>query len=253
MPILPADPGPMLMGRKVLVTGGSRGIGAATVRMCCALGAFTGFTYFRSEEEAAALQKALGKGVCASYRSDVRDLSSLERVASDLSSRGRTTGLDGLVVNAGTYRRASFRELSEASWRETMATNLDGAYNTVKAALPHMERGSMVIVSSQLALKGSRNGPDYAASKSGLLGLARSLARELAPDIRVNTVSPGYIDTDILSGDSPSKRTERVSEVPLGRIGTPEDIGKVIAFLLSDMSSYITGADVDVNGGLFIH
>ena len=134
-----------------------------------------------------------------------------------------------------------------------MEVNLDGAYNTVKAALPSMKKGSIVMVSSQLAFKGSSYGADYAASKAGMLGMARSLARELAPYIRVNSIAPGYVDTDILAGDSPEKRKKRISQVPLGRIASPVDIAGPVVFLLSDMSEYVTGATLDINGGLFIH
>jgi 3-oxoacyl-[acyl-carrier protein] reductase len=138
-------------------------------------------------------------------------------------------------------------------WRETIKTNLDGAFIAVKAALPYMKKGSIVMISSQLAHKGSGYGADYSASKAGILGLSRSLARELAPDIRVNTISPGYIDTDILAGDSEDKRKRRIEEVPQGRIGIPSDVAGSVVFLLSDMSSYMTGSDLDVNGGLYIH
>ncbi|MFO8051631.1 MAG: SDR family NAD(P)-dependent oxidoreductase [Thermoplasmatota archaeon] len=241
-----------LQGRKVLVTGGSRGIGRAVVTELVKAGAYVGFTYVKSSEESASLVRSMG-GRAVSYQADTRDMERMEEVAQDLYLKQGASPLRGLVVNAGIYKRSSFADLSRDDWKRTLEVNLDGAYNAVKACLPHMEEASIVMVSSQLAHRGSGHGSDYSASKAGLLGLARSLAKDLAPGIRVNTVSPGYVDTDILAGDTPEKRASRESKVPLGRIGKPVEMAAPIAFFLSDDSSYITGADLDINGGLYVH
>ncbi|MGA1848699.1 MAG: SDR family NAD(P)-dependent oxidoreductase [Thermoplasmatota archaeon] len=235
-----------------MVTGGSRGIGAACVRACSGQGALTAFTYLKSRGEALRLAGELGEGVIP-LKADTSDLTAMESVMDDFSGMGDRKGIDGLVVNAGIYRRSEFRNMELDDWRRTLGTNLDGAFIAVRSALAHMRKGSIVMISSQLAHKGSGHGADYAASKAGILGLSRSLARELAPDVRVNTVSPGYIDTDILAGDSGDLRARRIAEVPQGRIGEPLDVAGAVVFLLSDMSSYVTGSDLDVNGGLFIH
>lgn len=241
----------LLRDRKIFITGGSRGIGAAAVRGCAREGAVVGFTYDKSGDQAKALADGIGSD-CEMYRADTSD----PEAVNDALSRFfdfRRKGIDGIVINAGIYQRSTFRDLDFDSWRRTMEVNLDGAFHTIRKGIELMDSGSIVIISSQLAFKGSAYGSDYSASKAGLLGLSKSLARELAPDIRVNAIAPGYVDTDILAGDTPEKRRSRIDEVPLGRIGYPEDISDSVVFLLSDMSSYITGASLDVNGGLFIH
>lgn len=242
----------LLDGKKILVTGGSKGIGAATVKLLVAAGARVGFTFYRSLKEAAELQKEL-PGNVRGFQADTGDPSAMREVVEEFSTSGEVSGIHGLVVNAGIYERRDISELGFEQWRKTLGTNLDGSFIAVKEVLPFMERGSIVLISSQLAFKGSSYGADYSSSKAGMLGLGRSLARELAPDIRVNMISPGFVDTNILSGDTEEKRKERISRVPLRRIGSPDEIANVIIFLLSDMSSYITGSNVDVNGGLYIH
>lgn len=238
-------------GKKFFVTGGSRGIGAACVKLLFRGGASVGFSYRSSGREAKELMDGL-EGDVYGYKVDVLDEKGMEEAMEDFSSAG-SGGIHGLVVNHGIYERRSFDSMGKEEWDRTLGTNLDGAFVAVKKAIPYMERGSIVMISSQLAFKGSGYGADYAASKAGILGLARSLARELAPRIRVNTIAPGFVDTDILAGDTEEKRNKRIEEVPLKRIGAPEEVAEVVAFLLSDSSSYITGANIDVNGGLYIH
>lgn len=242
----------LLKGKNILVTGGSRGIGKAIVETSVENGAVAGFTYLNSEKKSRELEKKLGDS-CIALKADSADRNELEGAVFRFLENVSSNQIDGLVINAGVYKRSPFSEMELEDWKKTLEVNLDGAYNTVKAALPSMKKGSIVMVSSQLAFKGSSYGADYAASKAGMLGMARSLARELAPYIRVNSIAPGYVDTDILAGDSPEKRKKRISQVPLGRIASPVDIAGPVVFLLSDMSEYVTGATLDINGGLFIH
>ena len=245
--------GDLLLNRKIFITGGSRGIGEAIVRRSLESGAFVGFSHIGSKNVAADTTRRSTTGSALGYKIDTKDDHGMATVLSDFSSRGPKEGIDGLVVNAGIYNRNDIRNMERDDWDRTIAVNLTGAFNAVKAALPHMKNGSIVMISSQLAFRGSTKGADYAASKAGMLGFARSIAKELAPDIRVNSVAPGFVDTDILSGDSEEKRRSREIEVPLGRIGTPTEVAEPVIFLLSDMSSYMTGTTIDINGGLFIH
>ncbi|MCU0798587.1 MAG: SDR family oxidoreductase [Candidatus Thermoplasmatota archaeon] len=240
----------LLRGRKVLVTGGSRGIGASVVRACAASSAQVGFTYIENDDAASVLVDELGDGSLRSFRSDTTDETSMRSVVKDLDGSGDIRGIHGLVCCAGIYNRRSFKELGPDDWARTMRVNLEGAYTAIRSVLPNMKRGSIVLVSSQIAFRGTRHGADYAASKAGILGLTRSLALELAPDIRVNAVSPGFIDTDLISSDTPEKRRERGKEVPLGRVGSPMEVASGVLYLLSDLSSYSTGTTLDMSGGL---
>ena len=136
----------------------------------------------------------------------------------------------------------------------TMKTNFEGAVAVWKAVQPHLsDDARMVVVGSQLAIRGSPHGADYSASKAALSEWARSLAQSVGPEgKRVNILAPGYVDTDLLSGDSPEKRLQREGEVPLQRVGTAEDMASTVSFLVGPDSSYITGAILHVNGGLYL-
>ena len=136
-----------------------------------------------------------------------------------------------------------------------MSINLTSCFNLCKQATPYMKPGSKIIfISSQLAFRGSLHGADYASSKAGMLGLMRSLALELASKkINVNSVAPGTIDTDIIANYTKGMRQQRIKEIPLKRFGTPDDIANSCLFLASDLSDYITGETINVNGGLYIH
>jgi 3-oxoacyl-[acyl-carrier protein] reductase len=135
-----------------------------------------------------------------------------------------------------------------------MSTNFEGAFLVWDAVKSHLSAEARIcVIGSQLGTRGSPHGADYSASKAALSIWARSLAQSLAPEgKRVNVIAPGFVDTDILAGDSPEKRASREEEVPLKRIGTPEDIAGVVSFLVGEKSSYITGAVIHVNGGLYL-
>jgi 3-oxoacyl-[acyl-carrier protein] reductase len=163
-------------------------------------------------------------------------------------------GIDVLVLNHGRYDRIDAKELELEHLRRTMATNFEGAFLVWDATKSSLSKNARIcVIGSQLGTRGSAHGADYSASKAALSIWARSLAQSLAPEgKRVNVIAPGFVDTDILSGDSPQKRASREEEVPLKRIGTPEDIAGVVSFLAGDKSSYITGAVIHVNGGLYL-
>ena len=163
-------------------------------------------------------------------------------------------GVDILVLNHGMYQRSSAKELTLDELELTMDVNFKGSVAVYTALSPHLNKSAKIIViGSQLGIKGSPHGAHYAASKGALHAWARSLASNVAKSgQRVNVIAPGAIDTDILGGDSKEKRKQREIEIPMGRIGNPSEIASVVSFLSSDDSSYITGAIIHVNGGLFL-
>jgi len=163
-------------------------------------------------------------------------------------------GVDVLVLNHGVYKRVQGSAMTLDDLTATMKTNFEGAVAVWKAVQPHLTgHARMVVVGSQLGTRGSPHGADYAASKAALSTWARSLAQSVGPEgKRVNILAPGYVDTDILAGDSPEKRAQRENEVPLQRVGSPEDMAATVSFLVGPDSSYITGAILHVNGGLYL-
>jgi 3-oxoacyl-[acyl-carrier protein] reductase len=238
---------------RALITGASQGIGRATARRLAADGWDVGVHFFRHHKEAEALvteihdtgREAFAVGGDLGVRAEV------ETLAKEVE--GHWPSLDALVLNAGPYPRRALAELTEEEFEAILRVHLVGPAMLTRRLLPSIARsgrGRIVFVSSVLAHTGSKQGAHYAAAKAGVIGLAYSLSRELAPGIRVNVVAPGTIDTAILAGDSPAQRADRERQIPLARIGRPEEVADAIAFLVSDRSSYITGATLDVNGGL---
>jgi len=242
--------------RKALVTGGSRGIGRATALRLAEDGFDVAICYINSKKEAeevARLIRATGaKGVA--FQADLSKRAAAEGVVEKAARF--LGGLDTLVNNAGIYIRTKFEQLSPQAWHRTISTNLDSMFFTCRAALPFMKErnfGRIVNLSSILAHTGSGQGADYAASKAGIIGFTRSLALELAQyGITVNAVASGSVETAIISGDTPEVRRERIKKIPLGRVGQPEDIAGVVAFLVSKDASYITGQTLNPNGGQFM-
>lgn len=244
----------MLSGKNALITGASRGIGRAIAIKFAENGAFVGINYNKSEDKARDVLKIIrdrgGDGIL--LKGDVSSSKDCKEVVERFIDERKS--IDILVLNAGIYERGSFLEIDEERWDRVISTNLSSCYHVLRFAIPCIGNGgSIIFISSQLAFKGSKHGADYAASKAGMLGLMRSLALELAPRIRVNAVAPGTIDTDIISNYSQEMREKRISEIPLRRLGKPEDVANACLFLASDLSSYITGEVINVNGGLYIH
>ena len=168
--------------------------------------------------------------------------------------------IDVLINNAGITQPVKFMEIDQVSWRRIIDVNLTGVLNLSQAVVPHMRErksGSIACMSSVSAQRGGGifGGPHYSAAKAGVLGLAKAMARELGPDnIRVNCVTPGLIQTDITGGKlTDEMKSEIIKGIPLGRLGTAEDVARIYLFLASDLSSYTTGAVIDVNGGMLIH
>jgi len=256
---------PRMTGRVVFVTGGTRGIGAAIIRSFAEQGAAVAAGYGRDKEAAdALLQQLYDNDVTASvHQGNVGSAEDCRRTIDEVLERhGR---LDVLVNNAGITIDKTALKMSDEDWYKVLAVNLSGAFFMSQAVMPHMlERGTgrIINISSIIGSTGNIGQANYSASKSGLFGLTRSLAREacfqlaradkLSEDsigLTVNAVAPGFIATEMLQA-MPEKAQERVkSQIPVGRFGRPDDVARVVHFLASDYSSFITGAVYDVNGG----
>jgi NAD(P)-dependent dehydrogenase (short-subunit alcohol dehydrogenase family) len=255
-----------LKGRVALVTGGTRGIGAAISRALAAHGATVAAGYGSNRERAEQLQTELSRdGTAMSiHQSDVSSAAECRRTIDEVIERhGR---LDILVNNAGITADRTVLKMSDEDWYKVLAVNLSGAFFTAQAALAHMvERGSgrVVNISSIIGQTGNIGQVNYAASKSGLFGLTMSLAKEAAfalkragklsphgTNITVNAVAPGFIETEMLDS-VPDKVLDGIrAQVPLDRLGRPEEVARVVRFLAADASSYITGQVWAVNGGM---
>jgi 3-oxoacyl-[acyl-carrier protein] reductase len=242
-----------LRGKNALVTGGSRGIGRATVLALAGAGADVGLTYHTKRNEAEELVRqirGLGRRAFAAG-GDLADPETVERIVREY--RAGFGHLDILVANAGIWPvdAVPLADLPAARWRGTLAANLDSVILTLQATLPMMRPGgAVVIISSTAAQRGEAGHADYAASKGALVSLTKSLAVEYAPAIRVNSVAPGWVDTDMsASALRGPDRGRVVSTIPLGRPATAEDIAGPIVFLASDLAQSITGEILNVNGG----
>jgi 3-oxoacyl-[acyl-carrier protein] reductase len=243
-----------LQGKTALVTGGSRGIGRACTERLAAEGARVAFLYHHSQEAADSLVaelRAKGHEVQA-IQADVVDTERAEKIVADLLADWKQ--LDILVNSAGVIRDGLFATMSPDQWHSVIQTNLTGTYNYCRAVAQPMlssRKGSIVNISSVAAEFGSRGQVNYAASKGGIDGLTRCLAKELASrKVRVNGVAPGMIETD-MSAAVRNLAGDRIKEaIPLRRVGQPQEIASVVAFLASDDASYITGQVLRADGGL---
>jgi 3-oxoacyl-[acyl-carrier protein] reductase len=242
-----------LDGRTALVTGGSRGIGRAVVLLLARAGADVaiGFRSRANEaEEVAAGARALGRRALT-VSGDLADPAASELLAAQVAEAfGR---LDIFVANAGVWppEDVPLTRLSPERWRETMAANLDAVYHSTRAALRLMGTGGrVVLVSSTAGQRGEAGHADYAATKGALIALTKSLAVECAPDIVVNCVAPGWVDTEMAAPAFGGEAKARIAAtIPLRRIPTAEQIAGPIVFLCSDLASHITGEILNVNGG----
>ncbi|MDA9497285.1 SDR family NAD(P)-dependent oxidoreductase [Bradyrhizobium sp. CCBAU 11357] len=248
----------LLSGKTAIISGAAspRGIGLATARRFAAEGARVAILDIDADAAADAAAP-LGEPHIG-LRCDVADKSSCEQaVARVIESFG---SIDILINNAGITQPVKLLEITEANWDRIQDVNLKGVLFLSQAVIPHMrarKSGSIACMSSVSAQRGGGifGGPHYSAAKAGVLGLAKAMAREFGPDgIRVNCVTPGLIGTDITAGKLTDEMRAKILEgIPLNRLGTAEDVAGIYTFLASDLSAYVTGAVIDVNGGMLIH
>ena len=230
-----------------VITGGSRGIGAAAVARFAQRGDRVVFLYEKDHEAARKVARATGaEAICC----DVADGEAVRRAFASIGH------LDNLILCAGICRYGLLRDLSEEDWDRIFAVNVKGIYTCVKAAMPaflQAQKGSIVTVSSMWGQVGASCEAAYSATKGAVIALTKALAKELGPSgIRVNCVAPGVIDTDMMASFTAEDKAALAEETPVGRLGTAEEVAKLLLYLAGEDAGYITGQVFGVNGGLVI-
>jgi len=242
----------MLSGKIALVTGASRGIGKAIAIELAKQGADVIVNYNRNDKDALEVVGRIKEIGCRSIavKADVANFDEVGRMFEIVKKEfGR---VDILVNNAGIIMDKTLRKMTQEEWNKVIDVNLNSIYNVTKNALPLLQKNSRVIsISSIVGLYGNFGQANYAASKAGIIGFTKSLAKELGKHgITVNAIAPGFIETEILKSIPSAKKKEFLELIPLGRIGVPEDVASLAVFLASGMASYITGEVICVDGGL---
>lgn len=244
----------LLEGKTALITGSARGIGKAIALKFAQEGANIAFTDLKIDEVAEETEKEIAAlGVkCKGYASNAADFNQTEEVVKTiLNDFGR---IDILVNNAGITKDGLMMRMSEQQWDAVLNVNLKSAFNFIHAVLPTMLRqreGSIINMASVVGVHGNAGQANYAASKAGLIALAKSIAQEVGSrKIRANAIAPGFIETAMTAALPDDVRKEWMTKIPLRRGGKPEDIANVATFLASDLSSYVTGQVIEVDGGM---
>jgi 3-oxoacyl-[acyl-carrier protein] reductase len=244
----------LLQGKTALITGAARGIGKAIALKFAEEGANVAFTDLVIDENGKATEEEIAaKGVKAKgYASNAADFAQTEQVVNQVKEE--FGAIDILVNNAGITKDGLMMRMSEAQWDAVIAVNLKSAFNFIHAVTPIMMRqrsGSIINMASVVGVHGNAGQANYAASKAGLIALAKSIGQEIGSrGIRANAIAPGFIDTAMTQALPDNVRQEWIQKIPLRRGGTVEDIANVATFLASDMSSYVTGQVIQVDGGM---
>lgn len=246
----------MLKDKVAIVTGGTRGIGREIVINLAKKGIKVSFNYVNSEEVAKELVKEIegfgGNAVC--YRADVRDYSKVKEMVDN--TKETFGSIDILVNNAGITRDKPLLLMESDDWKDVIDTNLTGVFNCTKAVVMHLmkqKKGDIINITSVSGMVGLARQTNYSASKAGMIGFTKALAKELCSyNIRVNAVAPGGIETEMIEALNEKYRKDMQKSIPMGRFGTSEEVAEVVSFLLSDSAKYITGHIIPVDGGLAI-
>ena len=250
------EPKLSLHGQVALITGGSHGIGEATVRLFVRVGARVVFSYLRARAEAEQIARECGSDLCYPVQASLTGMNEAESLVR--AAVERFGSLDVLVVNHGVWppEDVAIDKMTSEQWRNTVATNLDSAFALVKHAVAKMKAqargGNIVLISSTAGQRGEAGHCDYAATKGALISMTKGLSTELAPyGIRINCVAPGWVDTSMTASTlADAERQKQIASViPLGRVGKPEEIAGPILFLCTEHAAFITGEIFNVNGG----
>jgi 3-oxoacyl-[acyl-carrier protein] reductase len=242
--------------KSAIVTGGSRGIGRAIVKELVSRGAKVAFSYSSNKEMADGLVAEIetGGGKAIAFQADVVDAAAAEKMVQDV--KAAFGSVDYLVNNAGITRDGLIMRMSEADWDAVIDTNLKGVFNVTKPAVAIMIRqrkGSILNISSISGVVGMAGQTNYSASKAGLIGFTKALAKEVAKrNVTVNALALGLIETDMTSVLTDDYKQKMIDSIPLGRYGSVKEVGEIVAFLLSDSAQYITGQVIQADGGLAI-
>ncbi len=244
----------LLEGKVVLITGATRGIGRAIAEKCAEHGAKIAFTYASSATKAQELEQQLKNtgAEAKGFQSNAADFNAAQKLVDEvIKSMG---SVDVLINNAGITRDGLLMRMTEEQWDEVIQTNLKSVFNLTKAVMRPMLKsrsGSIINMSSVVGVKGNAGQANYAASKAGILGFTKSVALEIGSrNVRCNAVAPGFIETEMTGALDENVVNEWRQAIPLKRGGTPEDVANLCLFLASDMSAYITGQTINVDGGM---
>jgi 3-oxoacyl-[acyl-carrier protein] reductase len=244
----------LLKDKTVIISGATRGIGRAVATELAGSGANISFNFLKSSTEAQNLEdeiKSLGVRV-KSFQVDIRDFKTVKSWADE--TKELYGGIDIVVNNAGVIKDKALALMEPDEWHEVINTNLNGTFNLTRAAiisLMKQKSGIVINITSVSGITGMSRQTNYAASKAGIIGFTKSLAREVAPyNIRVNAVAPGFIETDMVKSLKEEFKAQVIQQIPASRFGRPEEVAKVVKYLVSDEARYVTGQTIVIDGGM---